>query len=178
MDLQLLPHTDWMCGPGENSQITTVLCTHTHKHTQKTNINVLSNLVDCRHFYAYLTWALCWWVWIWCCEVNQILRFQVCGSELLATCQNPSLKSSSGRSLKGWNEASDLFVSFMGALGMSDVHRGCDKSAKILLAHLIQGAGECLFCCIWLHYYPDESDKIKAFWRPSNTSVTCYMLSD
>lgn len=132
---------------------------YTHTNAQKTNINVLSNLIDS---YAYLTWALCWWLWIWCCEVKQILCFRVCGSELLATCENSSLKSSSGRSLKGWNEASDLFVSFMGALGTLDVHRGCDKSAKILLAHLIQRAEECLFCCIWLHYYPDESDKIKA----------------
>lgn len=52
-------------------------------------------------------------------------------------CQSISLKSSSGRRLKGWNEASDLFVSFVGALGNQDVLRGYDESAEILLVTIV-----------------------------------------
>lgn len=46
--------------------------------------------------------------------------------------------------------------SFTQALGNQDILRGCDESAKILLAQpvcIIQRAGGSLCCCVWLHYY-------------------------
>lgn len=80
---------------------------------------------------------------------NTEQHFSICVD--LERCQSISLKSSSGRCLKGLNEASDLFVSVMEALGNHDVLSGYDESAEILLAKplcIIQRARGCFCCCI------------------------------
>lgn len=85
---------------------------------------------------------------------NTEQHFSICVN--LERCQSISLKSSSGRCLKGLNEASDLFVSVMEALGNRDVLSGYDESAEILLAKplcIIQRARGCFCCCILLNYY-------------------------
>lgn len=106
--------------------------------------------------------------------------FPICESKVFARCQGISLKSSSGRCLKGWNEASDLFVSVVEALGNQDALRGYDESAEILLARpacIIQRAGGCLCFCIWLnYYYPVEFDLSFDNWSFSTEILNLFWL--